>query len=244
MTKPRFHVEDYMVGWVCALPIELAAATGMLDGGDGDDGHTTNLDTLGRIGKHKVVIACLPAGQMGTKPAAAVATQMQSKFVSIRFGVMVGVGGGIPSSNADIRLGDVVVSQPYMQHGGVVQHDLGKTGPSGFTRTDSPSAPPTILLNALAELQADQLRRRSNPSVYLGNSPKFFDFADSDLPLTKEHLKVLGIVTARQFWEEQFKFIPEIIEDNPVRITQTVDEHRRLPLNRWRKASGSVRMVR
>lgn len=39
---------------------------------------------------------------------------------------MVDVGGGVPSARLDIRLGDVVISQPYMQHGGVVQYDFGE----------------------------------------------------------------------------------------------------------------------
>lgn len=33
---------------------------------------------------------------------------------------MVGIGGGIPSSHADIRLGDIVVSQPTDTFGGVI----------------------------------------------------------------------------------------------------------------------------
>ena len=68
---------------------------------------------------------------MGANPAAAVAAQMKAKFVSIRFGLMVGIGGGVPTENSDIRLGDVVVSQPYMGHGGVIQYDMGKALPGG-----------------------------------------------------------------------------------------------------------------
>jgi nucleoside phosphorylase len=39
---------------------------------------------------------------------------------------MVGIGGGIPSSKADIRLGDIVVSQLVDISRGVIQYDLGK----------------------------------------------------------------------------------------------------------------------
>src|SRR6266516_3447769 len=106
--------EDYTVGWVCALPVEFAAAREMLDEEyealhhDAND----NIYTLGRICEHNVVMACLPAGQTGTNSAAAVAVQMKSVFTSIRFGLMVGIGGGVPSVE-DIRLGDVVVSRPH-----------------------------------------------------------------------------------------------------------------------------------
>ena len=36
---------------------------------------------------------------------------MLSSFESIRFGLMVGIGGGIPSEKHDIRLGNVAVSK-------------------------------------------------------------------------------------------------------------------------------------
>jgi nucleoside phosphorylase len=180
MTQHRLRTQDYTVGWVCALPIELAAATEMLDEEHQDlpqDSNDTNLYTLGRIGEHNVVLACLPAGQMGTSSAAAVAIQMQSKFASLRFGLMVGIGGGVPSAESDVRLGDVVISQPHMQYGGVVQYDFGKTGASGFTRTGSLNAPPTVLLNALAKLRSNHFRRKSNPSVYLSAVSHLSEFA-------------------------------------------------------------------
>ena len=68
------------------------------------DANDTNVYTLGRIGEHNVIIACLPEGQTGTNSAAAVAVHMKSAFRSIRFGLMVGIGGGVPSEEVDIRL--------------------------------------------------------------------------------------------------------------------------------------------
>src|SRR6266566_1436063 len=110
MAKRCLRPEDYTVGWVSALPVELAAAAELLDEEHEDipqDPNDTNLYTLGRIGEHNIVIACLPAGQTGTNSAAVVAVQMKAKFTSIRFGLMVGIGGGVPSDESDIRLGDV-----------------------------------------------------------------------------------------------------------------------------------------
>jgi hypothetical protein len=66
-----------------------------------------------RNGEHNVVDAFLPAGQLGTSSAAAVASQMKLSFASILFGLIVGIGGGVPCSEADIRLDDAVISQPY-----------------------------------------------------------------------------------------------------------------------------------
>jgi nucleoside phosphorylase len=180
MARPRLRCEDYTVGCVCALPIELATATELLDEEHQDpaqDPSDTNIYTLGRIGEPNIVVACLPAGQTGNNSTAAVAAQMKAKFTSIRFGLMVGIGGGVPSDEADIRLGDVVVSQPHKDHGGVVQYDFGKTTPSGFVRTGFLNAPPTILLHALAKLRANHLRRKSNLSVYLSTLSHLPEFA-------------------------------------------------------------------
>jgi nucleoside phosphorylase/tetratricopeptide (TPR) repeat protein len=163
MTGRRLRREDYTIGWVCALHIELAAAQEMLDEEHEklhQDANDTNIYTLGRIGKHNVVIACLPEGQTGTNSAAAVAVQMKSAFQSVRFGLMVGIGGGVPSEEADIRLGDVVVSTPYKGHGGVVQYDFGKATPIGFDQTGFLNAPPTILLSAVTNLRANLDRGR------------------------------------------------------------------------------------
>jgi nucleoside phosphorylase len=171
--------EDYTVGWVCALPVELAAAQKMLDEEHDTpptDIHDTNIYTCGRVDEHNVVIACLPEGQTGTHSAAAVAMQMKLAFTSTRFGLMLGIGGGVPSEEADIRLGDVVVSKPHNTHGGVVQYDSGKATPSGFERTGSLNTPPTVLLNAVANLRAKHMRGRGRLGEYLSKLDSLPDF--------------------------------------------------------------------
>ncbi|KAL4758886.1 uncharacterized protein BDW70DRAFT_169804 [Aspergillus foveolatus] len=109
----------------------------------------TNIYTLGRVGQHFIATTCL-GGQYGTTSATVVATSMMRTFSkSLRVGLIVGIGGGIPSSTNDIRLGDVVVSYPTYSCGGVIQHDMGKIGASGkLTRTGSLKSPPRILLAA------------------------------------------------------------------------------------------------
>ena len=94
---------------MCALPVELVATREMLDEEHEAFGHganNNNIYTLGRVGEHDIVIACLPEGKTGTNWAAAVAVEMNSVFSSIRFGLVV------PSVNANIQLGGVVVSSP------------------------------------------------------------------------------------------------------------------------------------
>jgi nucleoside phosphorylase len=184
MARRRLRREEYTVGWVCALPIELAAAQEMLDEEDDEhhhDANDTNIYTFGRIGEHNVVIVCLPEGQIGTNSAAAAAVQMKSAFASIRFGLMVGIGGGVPSEEADIRLGDVVISRPHKVHGGVVQYDFGKATPSGFERTGFLSPPPTILLNAIANLRANHIRGRCRLLDYFSKLDSLPTFAHEDI---------------------------------------------------------------
>ena len=77
---------EYTVGWVCALPKEQTATTAMLDRRHSDlpkPPNDPNTYTLGSVGKHNVVIACLPKGKIGTGQAATVAAWMIATFPSI-----------------------------------------------------------------------------------------------------------------------------------------------------------------
>lgn len=163
--------EDYTVGWICALPAETAAAMGMLDERHDHLPQHPNDDNnyiLGRIGEHNVVIAGLPAGVTGLTSAARVASHILSTFTSLRFGLLVGIGGGVPSAENDIRLGDVVVSKPSGTSGGVVQYDFGKTIQEGwFVRTGSLNRPPDTLLAAVHRLQANHTLEEAELSRYL-----------------------------------------------------------------------------
>ncbi|KAK9857762.1 hypothetical protein MYU51_019987 [Penicillium brevicompactum] len=80
---------------------------------------------------------------------------MQSTFVALRFTLMVGIGGGAPSDDNDIRLGDVVVSQPTNGHGGVINYAFGKSlSGNEFQHTGFLTKPPQALLNAVAYLKS------------------------------------------------------------------------------------------
>ncbi|KAG4279189.1 hypothetical protein FPRO04_13663 [Fusarium proliferatum] len=166
-TETKTH-NDYTVGWVCALPKERAAAAAMLDQIHGNlpkPKGDSNTYTLGSIGKHNVVIACLPKGQYGNNPAATVATQMIRTFQSIKLGLMVGIGGGVPPK---VRLGDVVISTPLGQCPGVIQWDMGKAKEGGkFERTGALNNPPGALLTALTALEAQYDMEGSKVSDYL-----------------------------------------------------------------------------
>ncbi|CAG8930217.1 unnamed protein product [Penicillium salamii] len=154
-TTSRSH-GGCIVGWVCALPKEQTAVIAMLDQrhvGLPKPRNDPNTDTLESVGNHNVVIACLPKGQIGNKSAANIASWVISTFPSIKFSLMVGIGGGVPPK---VRLDDVVVNIPVGQFPGVVQWDLGKAKQSrNLERTGSPNNPPTSLLTALTALDSE-----------------------------------------------------------------------------------------
>jgi nucleoside phosphorylase len=170
-SKPLTH-NDYTVGWVCALPKEQTAATAMLDQKHASlpkPPNDYNAYTLGSVGKHKVVIACLPKGKVGSNSSATVAAQMITTFPYIKFGLMVGIGGGIPSK---VRLGDVVVSTPVDEFPGVVQWDFGKEEHGGLRRTGALDNPPRALLSALTKLETEYEMSGSKIPQYLDNLKK------------------------------------------------------------------------
>ena len=156
--------QDYTVGWICAIQTEVVAACELLDEEhpplSAGSSHDNNAYTLGRIGDHHVVIACLPKGRYGIASAASVAKDLLRSFESIRFGLMVGIGGGAPSSKHDIRLGDIVVGCPIKREGGIIPYNFGKAVQDRkFERTGSLNSPPTVLLTALTKLSADHERK-------------------------------------------------------------------------------------
>ncbi|KAJ0413277.1 hypothetical protein BJY00DRAFT_306433 [Aspergillus carlsbadensis] len=175
-SRIRLTHDAYRVGWISALPLEMAAAIAMLDAshaplpqpkGDHNTYH------LGEIGDHNIVIACLPTGIYGLTSAAVVAQQMLSTFPSIDIGLMVGIGGGVPSASVDVRLGDVVVSKPTGQFPGVIQYDYGKTVADGsFHRTGSLNNPPERLLTAVSVLQAKHKMGDNNIALHLSGAAK------------------------------------------------------------------------
>ncbi|PKK43608.1 hypothetical protein CI102_13522 [Trichoderma harzianum] len=149
----------YTVGWICAIHTELVAALALLDERHDCpkelDPNDSNNYELGKISNHYVAIACLPDGEHGIAAAAGAAINLLRSFPNIRFGLMVGTGGGAPTSHHDIRLGDVVVSTPGDGKGGVFQYDFGKTMQNqAFVETGFLDQPPRLLRTVVAGLKA------------------------------------------------------------------------------------------
>jgi nucleoside phosphorylase len=117
--------------------------------------HDNNNYTLGKVGKHNVVIAVLPHGEYGISSAASVARDMLHSFPNVRIGLMVGIGSAVPSRKHDIRLGDIIVSSPHDGKGGVLQYDFGKTiQDQSFQNIGFLNQPPMVLRTAVNGLKA------------------------------------------------------------------------------------------
>ncbi|KAG9570980.1 purine and uridine phosphorylase, partial [Aureobasidium melanogenum] len=166
VTSGMLNPNNYTILWLCALPTEYVAAQTFLDEEDPKPEagtiaiSDTNTYTLGRISGHRVVLAVLPKGEYGVGSAASVITNILRSFSYIRIGLMVGIGGGAPTSANDIRLGDVVVSSPKDGHGGVYHYDLGKeVQESGFRQTGFLDQPPTVVRTAVSALESKHIRK-------------------------------------------------------------------------------------
>ncbi|GKZ36591.1 hypothetical protein AbraIFM66950_007744 [Aspergillus brasiliensis] len=141
-------IHKFTVGWICSLLIEYIAARHILDEIYPDTTHIflgprdCRAYTLGRIGKHHVVIVCLPAETPGVVSASAVETTMRITFPSIQFSLMVGIAGAVPGpEKEDVRLGDVVIGTR------IVPYEFGKVTHHGFQYTGHCPRPPAILHN-------------------------------------------------------------------------------------------------
>ncbi|KAE8386919.1 nucleoside phosphorylase domain-containing protein [Aspergillus alliaceus] len=158
--------DDYTIAWICALLLEMAAARVMLDRIHNPlpiPPADPNAYVLGELNGHRIVVACLPVGVYGIISAATVVSHVVSTFPRIQFGLMVGIGGGVPSTRNDIRLGDVVVSKPIGKYSGVIQYDYGKAVQGRqFKPTGTLNKPPQTLLTHMVQLEATQMTRRED----------------------------------------------------------------------------------
>lgn len=166
MPLNKLSPESYKIGWICPLEVEQVAAMEMLD-----EEHESlaqspadhNVYSLGSINGYNVIIAGLH--QTGNCSAAVVVTQMRMTFPNLRFGLLVGIGGGVPveTDQGPIRLGHVVVSKPTGEHSGAVQYDQGKALVGCFQRTGVLAPPPATLLHAAQALAVYRARSDDDP---------------------------------------------------------------------------------
>jgi nucleoside phosphorylase len=158
-------VQRYTIGWISPLPLEKTAAKASLDEDYGSisiDGYSYD---LGRIGEHSVVLGI--QSRMGTDAAASLATRMRLAFANIDYFMVVGIAGGVPrygpyGASYEIVLGDVVVSTPRGNHGGVFRYDTGAWSENGqLNSSGHTNSPPDAVLAAVGKLRSEHSTTRS-----------------------------------------------------------------------------------
>lgn len=131
--------DDFEVAIICALKDEAIAVRALFDPEPESSGDAWKISkaqgdynaySFGRIAGHDVVLVYL-AG-MGKVSAATAASHLSKSFGRIRLGLLIGVCGVVPVTDAgeQIYLGDVIVSQ------GIKQFDFGRHHPHHFVPKD------------------------------------------------------------------------------------------------------------
>ncbi|PQE09312.1 ankyrin repeat protein [Rutstroemia sp. NJR-2017a BVV2] len=167
--------DDYTIGWVCALPIEVAAAKATLDRVNENLPPYQNSDDnnnyiLGSVQGHNVVVAYPNSGVCGKTSVADVATQLHASYTSVRFNLMVGIAGGVPDTKEDIRLGDVVVSKSTAGRPGVVQYDVnGERTEDQSVRGRALDQPIPLLLTAMGKAETAAIFDESKMPQYISD---------------------------------------------------------------------------
>ncbi|KAL7926359.1 nucleoside phosphorylase domain-containing protein [Trichoderma austrokoningii] len=171
--------ETFTIGWICAIQEVYEAACAVVDedlpSPELAEQNDNNAYLFGRIGGHRIVIGCLPSGRHGITPATSLAKDMMASFPQLRFLFMLGTAGGAPSKKRDIRLGDVVVSQPSGTSGGVIQYDMGHKLSCEFSQSGHLNSPPSALLAILPNV-----KRRHNDSTKYGGIDQHLKLLSDD----------------------------------------------------------------
>lgn len=110
---------------------------------------------LGSMAKHNVVIAVVGSSP-GSVAAISTIRDLKEDFPNIELGLLIGIGGGVPSANNDIRLGDVVVGLPRDNYPGAIAVDNGKClEGNNFQLSGSLCRLPNRLLGTLKAIETE-----------------------------------------------------------------------------------------
>ncbi|KAL4734471.1 nucleoside phosphorylase domain-containing protein [Aspergillus similis] len=168
----QFSTSDYHVACFTVIAIEFAALEAVLDRPHQRpseiDPRDPNQYAFGEIAGHNVVV-CL-SGRPGQAPIAAGAADLQRTFHYIRYALLVGIGGGVPGSSRDIRLGDIVVATPAHLSSGIAHYDEGKQLSGDFMHLHFPTFPHRALQGAVDRVKAAALNSRGSEILQIMDS--------------------------------------------------------------------------
>jgi nucleoside phosphorylase len=169
--------DDYIVGWVCALPLVATAAEAMLDSvhpdGPLDMDITGDIKfVFGRLNGYDIVLAHPTPGNQQTILAVEIVEQIRVAFKSIRFILLIGLGGGVPHTKEKISLGDVVVGRPEPGRSGLVLYEGGQVhwnnDDTGNAHSEgSFEKPSSSLLTATRKVEMNSILGNSHMRTYM-----------------------------------------------------------------------------
>ncbi|KAF9774564.1 hypothetical protein IL306_007428 [Fusarium sp. DS 682] len=180
---------DFPLAIICALPLEADAIDALFDEhwdcSDYSKAHgDPNAYSIGRIGRHNVVLAYMP--EAGKANGTAVATNCRVSFPGVKLAIVVGVCGAVPfipgprDENHEIILGDVILSQ------GVVQYDMGRQYPDSFEYKDSVEEvlgrPNAEIRSLISKLKGLRIRR-----AFESDMKSFLTVLQQDPALSAHH---------------------------------------------------------
>ncbi|EED11935.1 conserved hypothetical protein [Talaromyces stipitatus ATCC 10500] len=161
--------EDYYVACLTVIPEEFAAFREVYDKRHsrplGIDPRDPNQYEFGEIAGHNVVLC------------SATAADLLRSFEGIKYALLVGIGGGVPSRACDVRLGDIVVGTPGYLSSGITHHDQGKQLSDRFMHLNFPVPPPRAIQAAVSQMRVRELDKSSKiPNIIssvVGKLPSF-----------------------------------------------------------------------
>lgn len=103
---------DFTIALICPLPLEYDAVLKVLDSPEKELPYTDDkIPTLvgAKMAGHTVVVT--RPKQKGKIDTTIVAERLSAKFPSLKLILLVGICGGIPTTENNVRLGDVIISK-------------------------------------------------------------------------------------------------------------------------------------
>jgi hypothetical protein len=108
------NLQKYTVGWIYAVTTEFIAAQAFFNEKYNQvktitDNNNNNY-TLGKIGKHNVIIAILPTSKYSITSAVTIVRDVLYSFLNIYFKLIVSISGNILSTKYNICLRDIIIN--------------------------------------------------------------------------------------------------------------------------------------
>ena len=148
---------EYSIAWISTLALERDVAVAMFDEYWELPARIGNDPSYycGRIGLHNVVL--LYAMTVGISSLREKIQDLLEDFPHLKLTLVVGIGGGIPSEQEDVRLGDIVVSQSETGPS-LLRYQLNQETREGILVDQQLPQPLSAITDGLTAIQSKHMR--------------------------------------------------------------------------------------